>query len=404
MGTGRITKRSVEAIQKPSEGSRAYLWDDLLKGFGVMVTPAGSRSYLVQYRMGGRGSPTRRYTIGKHGSPFTAERAREVAIGVLETVRKGTDPVDAARLAVTEAQAARADGKRLAFEAYTKIFMERHVQRRNLRSEKDIDSVLRRDLIPYFKTKPLGLITRASIQECLDKIGDRTPSAANKAHKWLRKMLAFAVDRGDLDKSPMVGIVRPYPEVSRERALSDKEIASLWAATEGLADPWQSFVRVLMLTGQRLREVGRMDWKELNLERREWIIPPARSKNKRFHLVPLSAPVIAILKANNPAKGGPVFTTGGGKPIGGFSKCKSSLDVELAKVSPKFERFTFHDLRRTMATGLQRLGFPTEHIEAVLNHTSGKTGGLVATYQTHDFLPEKRKALDAWASQVGKSA
>jgi hypothetical protein len=92
MSTGRVTKRAVEALAVPAQGKREHLWDDTLKGFGVMVTDRGARSYLVQYRIGGRGSPTRRVTIGKHGSPWTAERARDRAVELLEQVRRKVDP------------------------------------------------------------------------------------------------------------------------------------------------------------------------------------------------------------------------------------------------------------------------------------------------------------------------
>jgi hypothetical protein len=92
MATGKVTKRAVEAVPVPAQGKREHLWDDTLKGFGVMVTDRGARSYLVQYRVGGRGSPTRRVTIGKHGSPWTAERARARAAELLEQVRRKVDP------------------------------------------------------------------------------------------------------------------------------------------------------------------------------------------------------------------------------------------------------------------------------------------------------------------------
>jgi hypothetical protein len=101
MATGRITKRSVEAIPLPVAPKREFLWDDTLKGFGVMVTERGVRSYILQYRLGGRGHPTKRATIGQHGNPWTAEKAREHATDLLEAVRKGIDPVEAARVNAT---------------------------------------------------------------------------------------------------------------------------------------------------------------------------------------------------------------------------------------------------------------------------------------------------------------
>lgn len=234
MAIGRVTKRSVEAISPPGEGRREYLWDDILKGFGVMVTPAAARSYLVQYRMGGRGTPTRRYTIGRHGSPYTADKARDRAIDILELVRRGVDPVEAAKEALAASAIRRDDDSRLNFAVYADSFLERHAARRRLRSHDDIKAVLRRDLTPRLGKRSIRSLTKGIIQECLDEIGTRSPSAANKAHKWLRKMLAFAIERGDLEQSPMKAMPRPYAETVRRRALSDAELALVWTAASQL--------------------------------------------------------------------------------------------------------------------------------------------------------------------------
>lgn len=414
MATGRITKRSVEAVALPPEGSRAYLWDDTLKGFGVMVTPAGSRSYLVQYRIGGRGAPTERYTIGKHGSPWTAEKARDRATDLLELVRKKISPVQADRLRLVEAVESKKDAERFAFSSYADDFTKRHADARKLRSADDIKAVFRRDLKPYFKDKPITAIRRTDVQACLDLIGERSGSAANKAHKWLRKMLAFAVNRGDLAASPMEGMAPPHQEGKRQRVLRGKELVFVWRAADDLGEPWSSFLRVLMLLGQRLREVACMDWKELDLDGATWVIPGSRTKNKRDHLVPLPAAVVAILAKIQPdtkKRKGSVFSTNGESPIAGFSKLKGKLDDLVQKQAEKaaagtgelpipIEAWVFHDLRRSLATGCQALGFPIEHTEAVLNHVSGSRGGLAAIYQLHEYRDEKTAALNAWARHI----
>ena len=411
MATGRITKRSVEAVALPTGSGRNYLWDEQLKGFGVMVTPTGSRSYLVQYRIGGRGSPTRRYTIGKHGSPWTADKARERAIDVLEQVRKRIDPVDAERASIEAARNTKSDAERLAFSVYADDFIKRHAEARKLRSVEDIRSVFRRDLKPHFGTKPISAIRRTDIQTCLDKIGERSGSAANKAHKWLRKMLAVAVNRGDLATSPMEAMPAPHQEGKRQRVLRGNELVLVWSAADDLGAPWTSFVRLLLLCGQRLREVAGMKWEELDLDAGTWVIPGARTKNKRDHLVPLPDTAVAMIEAMRPEKPkrkGPVFTTNGKTPISGFSKLKRALDAKIENAIAKdkaiepgtMEPWVFHDLRRSVGTGCQSLGFPIEHTEAVLNHVSGKRGGLAAIYQLHDYKAEKTAALNAWARHV----
>lgn len=411
MAVGRITKRSVEAIPLPVGTARAYLWDDTLKGFGVMVTGKGARSYLVQYQIGGRGSPTRRYTIGRHGSPWTAERARDRASDVLETIRKRVDPVELERQNRDAAAEGKKDAARLAFDAYADTFGKKYIDAKGLRSGEDIKSVFRRDLTPVFKSRSLSAIRRSEIADCLDTIADRSVSAAVKAHKWLRKLFLWAVDRGDIGASPMDGMAPPGKDGERTRVLKGDELRAVWIASEAMGEPYASFVKLLMLTGQRLREVAGMTWAEVDLAKGQWIIPPARTKNKREHLVPLAPLVVSILTARFPkeeSRRGPVFTTDGVKPINGFSKPKAKLDGEVVKALaaldastlPIMQPWVFHDLRRSFSTGCQSLGFPIEHTEAAINHVSGKRGGLVRVYQLWEYQPEKVAVMAAWARHV----
>ncbi len=411
MAVGRILKSSVEAIPMPVGTTRAYLWDDRLKGFGLMVTPKGVRSYLLQYQMGGRGAPTRRYTIGRHGSPWTAEKARERANELLELVRRGVDPVDNERAKCAAATAGALDAARLAFDSYAKIFGEKYVDAKALRSGNDIKSVFRRDLVPYFRQQSLDTIRRSEITDCLDAIFARSPSAAVKAHKWLRKLFIWAVDRGDIQSSPMDRMSPPAKDGQRKRVLKGAELKAVWSAADGLGEPYTSFVRVLLLTAQRLREVAGMNWDEVDLDAGQWVIPPIRTKKGRDHLVPLSSAVVDILRERFPdqsSRKGFVFTTNGMKPINGFSKPKAKLDMlttefvanmkggAISDVKP----WVFHDFRRSFGTGCQSMGFPIEQVEAALNHVSGKRGGLVGVYQLWDYHPEKVTMMDAWAKHV----
>lgn len=417
MAVGRITKRSVEAIPLPVGTARSYLWDDTLKGFGVMVTPAGSRSYLVQYQMGGRGTPTRRYTIGRHGSPWTADKARDHATDVLETIRKGVDPVHDARERLAKDAEARKVADELAFETYADLFGRKYIDAKKLRSAADIKSTIRRDLVPAFKKKPLPSIRRPEIIACLEQVADRSTSAAVKADKWLRKMFSWAVERGDLAASPMDAMSKTWADGERDRVLEGDELRAVWMGAEAMPLPYSAFVKVLLLTGQRLREVAGMQWSEVDLEKAVWIIPAARTKSgaktKRDHLVPLAPQVVTILKGVAPTKAarkGPVFTTGGEKPINGFSKPKALLDTHvtaaLAKIDntelPMMQPWVFHDLRRSFSTGGQKLGFSRDHMHAAVGHVSGggKSSKLDRTYLLYEFQAEKTAVMAAWARHV----
>lgn len=411
MAVGRITKRSVEAIPLPMGTARSYLWDDQLKGFGCMVTGKGSRSYLVQYQMGGRGNPTRRVTIGKHGSPWTAEKARDEACDLLEKVRKGLDPADHAKAERAAADANKADAERLAFSKYVDLFETNYLKARALRSTEDIKSTFRRDLTPFFKERAINSLRRAEISNRLDEIGLRSKSAALKAHKWLRKMLSWAVERGDLASSPMESMGPPHRDGRRRRVLSAQELNAVWQASDGLAEPFASFVKMLILTGQRLREVAGMHWSEIDLGAGHWVIPANRTKNGRDHQCPLAPQAMAILVGRFPdekARKTLVFTTNSKTPIAGFSKAKQRLDREFLSRLAELADFknlppspwVFHDLRRTFSTNSQALGFPIEHTEACLNHVSGKRGGLAAIYQLHEYGAEKAAVMVVWARYV----
>jgi integrase len=183
-----------------------------------------------------------------------------------------------------------------------------------------------------------------------------------------------------------------------------------------MAMPWGPFYRIAILTGQRREEVAALRWAELDREAREWIVPADSVKNGVVHIVPLSGSVVQELDAIAGGEGWPksgfVLTTTGRTPISGFSKAKKALDTKLLElrqaasdaeleVEP-LAAWRLHDLRRTVATGLQRLGIRFEVTEAVLNHVSGAKGGVAGIYQRHDWKDEKRAALAAWAAHIDR--
>ena len=376
-----------------------------------MVMPSGARSYLVQYQMGGRGTPTRRATIGRHGSPWTAEKARDHAADLLEMIRKGIDPAEKAKADRVAVETSKANAERLAFRIYVDLFSSKYLDAKGLRSAADIKATFRRDLTPTFKDRAINTLRRAEISSHLDDISERSKSAAVKAHKWLRKLLTWAVERGDLATSPMESMGPPHRDGKRKRVLRGDELRAVWMATDQIGEPNGSFAKMLILTGQRLREVAGASWSEIDIDKAEWTIPAERSKNGRDHLCPLSPQVIKLLKSRFPKKAdrkGLLFTTTGKTPISGFSKSKLRLNTEIANALAKLENgevpmmqpWVYHDLRRSFSTGCQALGFPIEHTEACLNHVSGTRGGLAAIYQLHEYKPEKIAVMAAWGRHV----
>ncbi len=198
--------------------------------------------------------------------------------------------------------------------------------------------------------------------------------------------------------NPCTDVRAPTAEKSRDRVLSDVELQAVLQACDRLNEPFGALIRLLALTAQRRDEVGQMTWREIDLDARLWTIPKERAKNGIAHEVPLSEPAVRVLANVHRITGsrGLVFTTTGETPVSGFSKVKKRLDVAL----PDAPSWVLHDLRRTAASGMARLGINLPVIEKVLNHTSGSFGGVAGVYQRHQFADEKRAALDAWAAHI----
>lgn len=411
MATGRLTKRTVDAFHGGTKDQ--FVWDEDLRGFGIKVTPAGNKVFLIQYRLGGRGSPTRRYTIGAYGSPWTPASAREEAERLLQTVRQGRDPL-------AERDQRRRIATDLAFGSCADRFLQSYKKRnRKDSSYNDAEAVLRLYLRPFFKSKPLPAIGRGDVSTLFETIPPERVSLRRKVYAILSRLFRWAVARGDLDRSPLEGFEAPPAPASRDRVLTDLELRLAWLAAGKLGYPFAGLYRLLMGTGQRREEVGGLDWRELNRGAREWHLPGLRAKNGIASVVPLSEITIAVLDGIADGEKWPrrglVFTTTGETPVSGYSRAKSRLDKQMLALARseaekagedpdqiEIEPWRVHDLRRTLATGMQRLGVRFEVTEALLNHVSGSKSGVAGVYQRHDWRDEKRAALNAWAAHLSR--
>lgn len=389
MATGKITKKSIDAVEAGS--SSQFLWDTDLKGFGAKITPSGSISYVLQFRMGGRETIARRYTIGAHGSPWTPTTARSEAERLLLLVGQGIDPVEADKQRRREAID-------LAFDNYARHFT------RSCKGEgwrRLVERVVRLHLEPVLRKKPLPSITRADIVSVLDQMPEEQVANRRNVFAVMRRLFRWAVSRGDLERSPMEGMETPPPVRPRDRWLSDKELRLIWHATPECHPCFGPIVRLLILTGQRREEVCGMHWQELDRAERLWTLPGQRTKNSEFNTIPLNQ--LAMIELDRLAGGekwprnGRVFATASGAGFAGYHKGKMKLDSAIEETEGEpLPPWRLHDLRRTLATNFQRLGVRFEVTEAVLNHVSGSRAGVAGVYQRHDWKEEKRHALDDW--------
>lgn len=404
----RITKRTVDAAQ-PSASGDIYFWDDKLSGFGLRVTPKGVKSYVVQYRLKGR--PSRRATLGKHGSPWTPEKARERAQQMLIAVKSGIDPVAQAK---KEAQAARS----LEFASYVERFSNECLKVSWKGSWFDAKRSLELHVVPRLKGRALTEIDAADIRSVTDPLKSQE-ALARKVWAILHRLFTWAIQEGDLprDGNPMVMDPPPKP-ADRKRVLTPAEIVAAWRASFRVGEPWGSFIRLLFLTLQRRREVAGMPWKEVDKERAIWIVNGDRVKNDEDHLVPLNALALQELETLRWKRRGLVFTTTGTTPISGFSRMKSRFDKlmleELQVISDAqakilgedpdpvtLDPWTLHDIRRTGTTVMQSLGVPVDVSDACLNHKSGNARtGVTKVYHLWKYEPEKRLALEKWGKHL----
>ncbi len=419
-----LTKIALDNM-KPGT-ARREIPDGKTRGLFLIVQPTGAKSWAVRYRFAGK---PKKLTIGPYPE-IPIPEARQLASEAITVVAKGEDPAvkkQAKRKA--EKAAAQAPDDRDLVEKVVETFVERYARaKQKAGTARETERVLKTEVLGLKKVKgewkedpkrkgwrghPLSGITRADVHALLDEIVDRgSPIMANRCLAAVRKMCAWAVDRGLIDASPCDKVKAPSAERSRDRVLRDDELKVVWHACDDLGWPFGPVVKLLALTGQRRDEVASMRWAEIDLEAKVWTLPRERAKNDHAHVIPLSDPVVAILKAlpRIASKDGYVFTTNGRAPVSGFAKAKDRLDDFMLKAMRKgaaepdkieLPRWTLHDLRRTFASGAARLGINLPVIEKVLNHVSGSFGGIVGVYQRHSFADEKRAALETWGRFVG---
>jgi len=364
----KLTVKAVEAMA--SSTSRREIADALLPGLYLVVQPTGAKSWAVRCRHHGR---SRKFTLGRYPL-FGLAEARNAAIKLLRSISEGRDP------------ARRPAGS---IEDLVQQFLDRYAKRRyRPNTLREADRVFRRILAKWSGRK-ISSITRADIRAFLD--GIEAPVMANLFHKYLRKLFAWAVDQDIVDNSPATGVKKPHQPRSRDRVLTDDELRRLWLAAGKIGFPFGPLVQILALTGQRRGEVAGMRWNEI--AGATWVLSAERTKNGKVHAVPLSHQAAAIIDTL-PRVGDYIFSFGV-KPVIGFVAPKRAMG-DFAGLSD----WRLHDLRRTVASGMARLGVSLPVIEKVLNHTSGSFAGIVGVYQRHEFADEKRAALQLWADHV----
>lgn len=404
----RLTDAGVSLFTIPAEGQEEH-WDAAISGFGIRITSKGRRAWVLMKRLKSGNMPLIRFTLGEYPAMSLAA-ARTKAGKFIDIIQAGGDPREEEEKQLAETESRR----RNTFEGVAQDFIEKYAKRK-IRSWARVERSLELHVMPHWRNRPIDTITRRDVNDLLDKLVESGLSVqANRILAYVRKLFNWCIERGILEMSPAFQVKPPTAEQPRERDLKAEEIATLWPAFETLGEPFGPYLRVLLILGQRRTEVSSMRWQDIDFERAEWTLPRELTKAKRTHVIPLPRMAVDILKGMNrvsyiPAPGKPsvpsdfVFTTLGETPISGFGRVKARIDKAAAAAREKdgaepLAPWCIHDLRRTAATCMAELGVPVEHIGRVLNHAPR---GVTATvYDKHTYVPEKRRALDVWASYL----
>jgi integrase len=381
-----LTDRNVMSLA-PKEGeARAEFWDISVPSFGLRVTrptrgkPRGVRSFFVMYRNAeGR---RRRLTLGTYPT-FTLAQARDLAKDKLRLISERIDPKEVA------------GARGVSFAELAAEYLDRHAKRKKL-SWRDDERRLRADLLPEWGHRRAAEIKRRDVILMLDRVADRgAPISANRLRALISKVFNFGIGRDLVEYNPAFKVPSPGTERASNRALSDEEIRALWqelARSDNLL--MAGILKLRMLTGQRTREVTRMRWEDINGE--FWQLPADFAKNGRPHNVPLGPLALEALEQLRPV-------TGTERWVFASPRKPDAPIVEIRRFAEEAARrsgvkFVARDLRRTVSTGLTRLGVPQLTVSKLLNHSI--PGVTDRHYDRHTYGPEKRHAVHVWDAHL----
>jgi integrase len=386
----KITKRTVEGL-----APKAWLWDTELKGFGARRQTDGVFYYL-RYRLNGL---QRTKSLGRHGH-LTPELARAQAKQRLGKIASGIDPF------AEEATARAAE----TFGGELERYLEQQQGKLKPRSFEEIKRHLAVYAGPLHRMR-LGEINRRAIAVQLAEVEKESGIVSrNRLRSSLSAFFTWIIQEGFIEANPVIGTRKIDEGGSRERVLTQTELAQLWSVLgQSNSVPLGQYgdvVRLLILTGQRRNEIAALRWDEVDFDRAVITLPPSRTKNNRTHELPLSPLALAILQRQPRRKGQEfVFPNRNGGRFVNWLEGRARLDKAIAQSTPikaKAQPWRLHDLRRTCATGMAELGVLPHIVEAVLNHVSGHKAGVAGIYNRARYENEMREALELWANRVGE--
>jgi integrase len=363
-------------------------------------------------------------TLGTLAQIPKVEKARDLARASILKAKSGANPAEERRAENVRQVAAAETAQKAAQEAVGGRFAvvaERFLRERGQTEDwspkyaREVRRILEHDVLPRWGERPIREITTADIKSLLWEKArkrerarkDTEGGAAKQANRMLTRLgtlFGWAFKEKLIAENPTLGIDPLVKERARDRVLcgaedkhkSDDELVWFWRGAEQIRWPYAPIFRLLLLTAQRESEVAGMRWVELDLDARLWTIPRERTKSDRAHFVHLSELACGILRTTPRLGNDLVFPSRAGTMISGFAKTKMRLDAAMsAQAGSTIEPWVLHDLRRTAATLMARLGVASDVADRILNHAAGNRHGTVKdVYQRHEFLTERKEALE----------
>ncbi|MBC2650525.1 tyrosine-type recombinase/integrase [Novosphingobium aerophilum] len=403
-----LTDARIAGLKAPASG-QIEVADGIVTGLRLRMGASGTKTYILRKRVQGKWLNV---TIGRHGQNFTLAHARRKARDLLVDVEQGKS---IARKPGAKRKGSKGVGT--VAELYETYLAQQIVGKK--RSANEFDRVFRKYIEPELGDRLADSITRSDVSRFVEKIaferGKETLTMARIVYRHLSTFYSWALTRLEhLPANPCRDAWRPKRSEPRDRVLSDREVAALWQAAVEDGYPFGHLVQMLILTAQRRGEVLDATCDEFDFKGKVWTVPGDRAKNGKANVVPLSAQALEVITD--------IFAAAGIAPedahkqsqillaskvtstnsVSGLSKAWKRIRASVdEKLGYEAAHFTMHDIRRTVATGLQRIGIPLVVSEAVLNHQSGSAmAGVAGVYHRHQYTNEKREALALWGREV----
>lgn len=388
----RLTEAGVDRARP--NGKRAEYADSVAPGLRLVVQPGGGKSWAARIRVNGKQI---KITIGPYPA-ITLSEARKKALAVAQCAQRGEDP-----------RHVEAEAKANTVEQVVKEWIRRDQKERGRKSWYEIERLFARDVNSRIGSRPVSGVTLRQVDTIITRVWDRAPTQGRRLHAYLHRFFRWAKGKGFVESNPLEGVQKPGKERKRDRVLSDGELAEVWKACAAEGWPYGEFVQALILTGCRAgtkaasrSETGllKLRWSEVKEDRIEF--KPDRMKTGVGHVVPLSGMARELMSGwPRFANCEYVFTAYGKAPYSAGHHPKQRLDGRInaarGEDAEPIEPWTLHDIRRTVATGLQKLKVDYEVRRAVLGHAVQGMGGV---YDRHDLFEEKKEALEVWARHV----